>query len=593
MLRWSAFGLTLLESDREELLAGLVPRVRLLRLAVLPLALLLGSLAARRLRVGPVTGLGLGAALFFALDPGLLGFVAERSAIGAETRLDVTHALRGLGVGLVAWAAALAFREPRGVEREAGRAPGRTRWVVAGLLLAVGTELASRALLGGSPLTNDGRAYLFQAELFASGSMTHPASALDGFFSARQVYFGERVFSKYPPGHSLLLTPGVWLGWPRFVPTLLLALLPGFAFALVRRLGCPRPQLATWLFCASPMVWGVEVLFLSHGSSLPLAVGGLAAALAAIDAASERRAARAAAMSALTGAALSLCVLARPGTGLVLVLCALSAAVLRLRARAIPLALFAVLAALPALAFLLAHNAATTGSPWDTAYGLYAREVSPNDRWGMVNLPTALPNSLYNLARLDVWLLGLAPGLFLVVLGATRGSALRRRSFALLPPVGLVLFHAFLRFHGVPWCGPLYLVEAGACLCALAAAGAGVLAGKGLPLAPAVLACAAPFGSALVLGAQWSRAADEAAAREAPLRAARAAGVESGVVFVALTREVDVRRFHMTPPVGTSALLVVRDRGAENRLLLDALGGPSAYRFDPVSGSLEELDAPW
>ena len=590
VLRWAAFGRTLPEVDRNRLLEAYVPLVPWLRLALAVPALALGLAFARRIRVHArlAVAVGLAASIWLALDPGLLGFVVERSAVGAETRLDATHALRGLGAGLVALAVALGFP---GLRLPSHLAPRSILLLALGLVLFAVCEGVARGLLGGEPLTNDGRAYLFQAELFARGAMTHPGSAFDGFFSARQVYFGERVFSKYPPGHSLLLAPGVLVGWPRLVPALLLVLLPTFAHALARRLGCPRPGLATWLFCLSPMVLGVEALFLSHASSLPLAVAGLAAALAAVDAREADARGRATRLALAAGLALSLCVLARPGTGAVLVACLLVHAALRLGFAALPVVAAATCAALPAVAFFLAHNLATTGSALDTAYGLYAREVSPNDRWGWINRGTAVPNTLYNLSRLDVWLLGLAPALALVALGADRAAGVTRRGLALALPTSLVAFHAFLRFHGVPWAGPLYVVEGLVPLCVLAAGGLTLLSRGSLPGALGSAALAVPLASALLLSAQWASAAAEAGARRAPSIAVREAGVERGVVFVALEREVDVRRHHLAPPLGGEAVLLARDRGAENRRLLEALGDPPGYLFDPVSGVLRPLEA--
>lgn len=637
---WSFAGRPLIAVERDRLLSALEVWMPAARGICGVFSLWIGAALARRFASGLGARIGwalaLGTGLFLAVDPGLLQFVAERSAVGAETRLDVTHALRGLGLGLLTLSGLIfadRFRTHRVGEPEAetrrprqeshrtsqgsgGRDPlpepssialpatapgapaaelGRraTPWAVlglAGLALALTCELIVRWVLLDEPLTNDGRAYLFQARLFAEGRMTLPGSSVDRFFPARQIYAGERLFSKYPPGHSLWLAPGVLVAWPALLTRLSQLCLPLLAYAVARGLGSRRPLAVALLVTGSPMVVALGCLQLSHSSSLPLSLLATAATLGGLGALKDRRTGRARLLAAVAGLAASGCVLARPGTGLALALWLVALSFSRAGPRAWPQIGIALLACLPAAGFFAAFNFATTGSVFDTAYALYAREVSPNDRWGWVNRATAVPNTLYNFARLEVWMFGLAPGLLLVVAGLA--GCVRRRAIEWLAlPLALIGFYGFLRFHGVPWAGPLYWVEGLLPLLLLAVRGCDEFARRGLRHAPRVLWCVAPLASAVLIVEQVRVAGREARSRRAPLTALeQAVGPdERAIVFVSLSREIDRRRFHLPRPVGEPRLLVARSLGADDSRLAKALGLGLAFRFDPVSGRITSI----
>ena len=110
---WSLASFELVEVDRNQLLEVLDRWLPIARGIAGALALAGGVTLARRWASGGLArigwAIGFGLALFLALDPGLLQFVAQRGAIGAETRLDVTHALRGWGGGLLVWAGLLCW----------------------------------------------------------------------------------------------------------------------------------------------------------------------------------------------------------------------------------------------------------------------------------------------------------------------------------------------------------------------------------------------------------------------------------------------------------------------------------------------------
>lgn len=109
--------------------------------------------------------------------------------------------------------------------------------------------------LAGGGAYHDERAYLLQARIFASGAWTWPAPPVDTAWEMAHVFVSPAIFPKYPPGHALLLVPGVWLGLPALVPLLLAASAAGLAFSLVRTSLTPWVALGGWLvWVSSPSV---------------------------------------------------------------------------------------------------------------------------------------------------------------------------------------------------------------------------------------------------------------------------------------------------------------------------------------------------
>jgi Dolichyl-phosphate-mannose-protein mannosyltransferase len=93
---------------------------------------------------------------------------------------------------------------------------------------------------------HDEQAYVLQAEIFARGRWTGEPPPIPEFFEQTHVFVEPRLASKYPPGTSLLLVPGVWLQLPGLMPVLFTAATGGLLFVIVRRLLDPTLALATW-----------------------------------------------------------------------------------------------------------------------------------------------------------------------------------------------------------------------------------------------------------------------------------------------------------------------------------------------------------
>jgi hypothetical protein len=97
---------------------------------------------------------------------------------------------------------------------------------------------------------HDEASYLLQARTFASFHWAMPSPVLPEFFEQYHTFVTPTFASKYPPGHGLLLVPGIWLSLPGLVPVLLSGLAGALVFLLARRLTNPWVAILTvclWL----------------------------------------------------------------------------------------------------------------------------------------------------------------------------------------------------------------------------------------------------------------------------------------------------------------------------------------------------------
>ena len=118
------------------------------------------------------------------------------------------------------------------------------------LILGVVTAAFMGWLFGGLDqvaTVHDEAAYLLQARIYASGHWVAPGLPLPDFFEQYHVFVTPILTPKYPPGHALLLVPGIWLGLPGLVPVLLVGVCGALTFMLARRLANPWVGLITWL----------------------------------------------------------------------------------------------------------------------------------------------------------------------------------------------------------------------------------------------------------------------------------------------------------------------------------------------------------
>ena len=158
-----------------------------------------------------------------------------------------------------------------------------------GLLLAllaiVAAWLVSSRVYEGVPHLEDEVAYVWQAQVFASGHITLPAVEFDQEFLVPFVVTHNGVrFGKYPPGWPLVLALGVLTGMRSLVNPLLAGLSVWLTYCLGKRLFSPRVGLlAAALTLTSPFFLLNSASLLSHPLGLALALGFSLAWINAFD----------------------------------------------------------------------------------------------------------------------------------------------------------------------------------------------------------------------------------------------------------------------------------------------------------------------
>jgi hypothetical protein len=129
-------------------------------------------------------------------------------------------------------------------------------------------------------IAHDERAYLLQAEIFASGRWTAPSPPIAAFFEQMHVFIAPAVFAKYPPAHALTLVPGIWLGLPGLMPALMTGIAGALVFWLARRLANEWTALLTWWLWTT--AWATLIWSASYFSETTTAAMWLIAAWATI-----------------------------------------------------------------------------------------------------------------------------------------------------------------------------------------------------------------------------------------------------------------------------------------------------------------------
>jgi hypothetical protein len=234
------------------------------------------------------------------------------------------------------------------------------------------------------PLVHDEMAYLLQAQIFARGLWALPAQPIPAFWEQPHVLVQPVVAAKYFPGHSLVLAPGVLLGWPALMPLLLHSGSAVLLFLLARRVASGAVALAAWLlWLGTPMVLHFGPTYYSEATTTVCWLAGWYALL-------EWRAHRRRRWLLAVALCVGWCFLTRPLTG---VAYAIPVAIVVLR-DVIALArwrdLIAALALGSAvLAIIPLWSARTTGDWRLTPLMLYTRQYMPDDVPGFGTITTA------------------------------------------------------------------------------------------------------------------------------------------------------------------------------------------------------------
>jgi len=224
---------------------------------------------------------------------------------------------------------------------------------------------------------SDEAAYLLQAKIFASGKLVADARPLPEFFQQFHVFVTPVLAGKYPPGHSLLLTLGIWLGLPGLVPALSTAIMCGVVCVLAQRfVDDLTAALAVGLAVTSDIALRFNPSYFSETTTAMALVVSWWAILRYWETGRAR-------WLALCGAAWALGAITRPLTMLacgVPMLILVAGIVGRRRVWGHLLAALPVAACI--LAFSAVWNARVTGHWYKLPWAEYARLYAPSDRLG-------------------------------------------------------------------------------------------------------------------------------------------------------------------------------------------------------------------
>lgn len=226
-------------------------------------------------------------------------------------------------------------------------------------------------------IIHDEAAYLLQARIYASGHWFAPGLPIPEFFEQYHVFVTPILTPKYPPGHALLLVPGIWLGLPGLMPVLAVGLCGALVFEVAKRVTNPWIGLLTW------MIWLTAIgtldflpSYLSETTTSALWMLGWYALVRWMEDDRPR-------WLSLLAFSIGLGVLARPVTMLIFAIPVGAVVLVRISRRKawrelrIPSGV-----GLLFLATWFLWCQRTTGNPLHAPYGLYSRYYFPDDVMG-------------------------------------------------------------------------------------------------------------------------------------------------------------------------------------------------------------------
>jgi len=333
-----------------------------------------------------------------------------------------------------------------------------------GLTLWISSQLFSNMLL----YPEEGSS-LFQAGNFLDGTHSrNPRGYAELIeYDSMTIVPHEDWKSRFAPGHSFWLVPGVWMGWPQMMSALSAMITMFAVYGIGWRLRIPR-FITPMLLLASPLF-----LFV-NGTLLPQSSGMLFSSLFFLGYLKWRQE-RSLLWAFLSGLCWSLLLQIRPLSASFLILPFLVDVILELKRNRKEFtvwrsSLFFLIACLLGAWAFFRYNTVSTGDPFLVSY----LEHEPSEKWGFGERRTqgggveVIHHTLkrgwimlwHNLLRLDRWMFGTFPGTLLVWLGLVIHGWSRRWSGVLFGSVMAVLF-GYMAFwdDGGSKVGPLNYAE--------------------------------------------------------------------------------------------------------------------------------------
>jgi hypothetical protein len=519
--------------------------------------------------------------------------------------------------------------EPRRSRRLASRIlavlDGRWTPVVIGALTGLATVYVWGSL-DRTPVVHDESAYLLQAQIFSRFRFTVPTPPLPQFFEQLYVNLRPAIFSKYPPGTSLLLAPGVMVGMPGLPVVVLNALSGALVFVLARRHAGIVVALLTWVLWSTS--FPVQYFHAMYLSEVPTSLAWLAAWWGVSRWATSGRARD----LAITALALAICGITRPLTAVALML-SVGAVLLIVarRRRGTPMLSRREIgtlatAAIAAVAVIGVWSWRSTGSPFVTPLSLYTKHYVPFDRLGFgvrdgdapaaslpwdqrvtdgafyeehrKHTPGSLPVTAVSRARMigrDMWydwrgglavvaLFGLvgAPPVLWVGLGALAVQLLLYLFYAHPARWSLYYIEGLPVLAFVTALGVLRVLELGARRTSSSRARLAVLV---------TLLVAMAYPTVVTLRQVRAQIVTDHAYYEAFV-ASLPPEPDSAIVFVryAPSHNDGLSVVRNVPDIRSERIWTVYDRGAENAQLLRLAPARRPYLFDEASWSLKPLE---
>ena len=100
--------------------------------------------------------------------------------------------------------------------------------------------------LSATPYVHDEVALVLQARIFAAFRWAASSPPVPEFFEQFHVFVTPTLAPKYPPGHALLMVPGIWFGMPGLVSVLLSGVTGAMLFVLARRYSNGIVAIVAW-----------------------------------------------------------------------------------------------------------------------------------------------------------------------------------------------------------------------------------------------------------------------------------------------------------------------------------------------------------
>jgi 4-amino-4-deoxy-L-arabinose transferase-like glycosyltransferase len=462
------------------------------------------------------------------------------------------------------------------------------------------------AVFEAMPHLEDELANLYQAKVFASGRFIAQTPDHSKSFSVPfTIDMDGRRFSKYPPGYSLALASGVWIGQPWLVNALAAALgILGVYLLGLDLFDSHTGLLAAALGVISPMYVILSGTLLSHPTTLTALVFFAWALLRA------RRPdePRAAAYSVAAGVLLGWAAITRPLTALGM---ALPFALLGLsdviRTPRVSLPRYALLL-IPlglVLSILFQYNHAASGSAWNNLYTLYWEydAIGFGPHLGTTGdghtLGEALRNISFSLPKFGGVLLGW-PSLagvplvgLVLVLGLSWPPRSRSEWALLLPPLGLIAAYIFYWTTNTGLYGTRYYSEAMPFLWILAAR-ALLKLGRRTWLRKTIMVALPLLTAWGILLPTFTRILDGRGVYGLTRQnhdAIAAADIHQALIFVSTRDWTDYASLSwLNEPDLSGDLVFAKDIGAIiNKEIIDGFPARSVYYYDPQTGMLSTM----